>query len=108
MPLDGSPPGRQAARAMTKPRLVPVVAACALALAALVPAADAAPASRESLEGSIRPLDAAAQAPSATLAQRMAHYRVPGLSIAVIADGRIAWSAGYGTRVAGAPGGVDA
>jgi len=31
-----------------------------------------------------------------TLADRMQHYRVPGVSVAVIEDGRIAWARGYG------------
>jgi len=35
------------------------------------------------------------------LADRMAHYRVPGVSLAVIDDGRIAWAKAYGTRAAG-------
>jgi CubicO group peptidase (beta-lactamase class C family) len=30
------------------------------------------------------------------LADRMAHYKVPGLSVAVINDGKIEWSRGYG------------
>jgi CubicO group peptidase (beta-lactamase class C family) len=30
------------------------------------------------------------------LAERMAHYKVPGLSVAVINDGRIEWARGYG------------
>jgi CubicO group peptidase (beta-lactamase class C family) len=36
-----------------------------------------------------------------TLAERMAHYRVPGVSIAVIDDFEIAWVRGYGLRRAG-------
>jgi hypothetical protein len=35
---------------------------------------------------------------SATLAERMAYHRVPGLSLAVIADHRLAWARGYGVR----------
>jgi len=31
-----------------------------------------------------------------TIDQRMAHYKVPGISIAVIKDGHIAWAKGYG------------
>jgi CubicO group peptidase (beta-lactamase class C family) len=30
------------------------------------------------------------------LAERMAHYKVPGLSVAVINDGKIEWARGYG------------
>ncbi len=36
-----------------------------------------------------------------TLEQRMAHYRVPAVSIAVIHDGRIQWTRAYGTAVTG-------
>ena len=31
-----------------------------------------------------------------TLAERMAHYNVPGVSIAVVKDGKISWAKGYG------------
>jgi CubicO group peptidase (beta-lactamase class C family) len=34
----------------------------------------------------------------ATIAERLAHHRVPGLSLAVIADYRLAWARGYGVR----------
>lgn len=36
-----------------------------------------------------------------TLAARMTHYRVPGISIAVINDGRLEWARGYGIARAG-------
>lgn len=36
-----------------------------------------------------------------TLANRMAHYHVPGLSIAIIDHGAIAWARGYGVTRAG-------
>ena len=36
-----------------------------------------------------------------TLAERMAHYNVPGVSIAVINNGRIEWARGYGVLEAG-------
>ena len=36
-----------------------------------------------------------------SLAQRMAHYKVPGLTVAVIDSGRIAWAKGFGVKVAG-------
>src|ERR1043165_4635285 len=35
------------------------------------------------------------------LSERMAHYRVPGVSIAVIDGGQLAWAKGYGVRTAG-------
>jgi CubicO group peptidase (beta-lactamase class C family) len=34
--------------------------------------------------------------PSWTLGDRMSHYRVPGVAVAVIREGEIAWSKGYG------------
>ena len=36
-----------------------------------------------------------------TLAERMTHYKVPGVSIAVIEGGRIAWARGVGVKEAG-------
>jgi CubicO group peptidase (beta-lactamase class C family) len=36
-----------------------------------------------------------------TLADRMAHYHVPGVSIALIDSGRIAWARGFGVKKAG-------
>jgi hypothetical protein len=36
-----------------------------------------------------------------TLSQRMAHYKIPGVSIAVINNSKIEWAKGYGTLVAG-------
>ena len=36
-----------------------------------------------------------------TLAERMANYKVPGVSIAVIQNGRIAWARGFGVKEAG-------
>jgi CubicO group peptidase (beta-lactamase class C family) len=38
-----------------------------------------------------------------TLADRMANYKVPGVSIAVIQDGRIAWARGFGVKEVGKP-----
>ena len=42
------------------------------------------------------------------LAERMAFYEVPGVSVAVIDDGRIAWAKGYGVLEAGHRTQVDA
>ncbi len=42
------------------------------------------------------------------LSARMAELSVPGVSIAVIHEGRIDWAMGYGVRRAGEPGRVDA
>ena len=36
-----------------------------------------------------------------SLAERMAHHKVPGVSIAVVEGGRIAWAHGFGVREAG-------
>ncbi len=41
------------------------------------------------------------------LADRMAHYRVPGLGLAVISDYRIEWARGYGEAQAGGAAPVD-
>jgi CubicO group peptidase (beta-lactamase class C family) len=38
-----------------------------------------------------------------TLADRMQHYHVPGVSIAVIDSGRIVWAKGFGLKEAGSP-----
>ena len=43
-----------------------------------------------------------------TLAERMANHRVPGVSIAVIEGGRVAWSRGFGVRQAGTADSVTA
>lgn len=45
--------------------------------------------------------------PHWSINERMSRYRVPGVAIAVIADGKLAWSAGYGLRKAGEPGAVS-
>ncbi|MDQ6829010.1 MAG: beta-lactamase family protein [Gemmatimonadota bacterium] len=42
-----------------------------------------------------------------TIAQRMQHYHVPGVSIAVINGGRIEWARGYGVREFGGTTPVD-
>ncbi|WP_087022978.1 serine hydrolase domain-containing protein [Thaumasiovibrio subtropicus] len=46
------------------------------------------------------PIEIVGDAPS-TLQQRMAHYQVPGLVIAVINDHELAWVKGYGVKEAG-------
>jgi CubicO group peptidase (beta-lactamase class C family) len=38
-----------------------------------------------------------------SLAERMAHYRVPAVSVALIEGGRIAWTRAWGEQVAGVP-----
>lgn len=42
-----------------------------------------------------------------TLAERMAHYKVPGVSIAVIRNGKVVWAKGYGVLQVGKPDRVD-
>src|SRR5574342_993957 len=53
---------------------------------------------------SLVPLDANYQpqwGSTATLAERMQSYQVPGASLAVIDGNKIAWPKGYGERIAG-------
>jgi CubicO group peptidase (beta-lactamase class C family) len=45
--------------------------------------------------------DGASPAKAEPLASRMAEYKIPGVSVAVFEDGRIAWAKGYGTCRAG-------
>ncbi len=45
--------------------------------------------------------------PNWSLAERMAYYNVPGVSIAIIVDGKIAWTKGYGVLDAEKPDKVD-
>jgi CubicO group peptidase (beta-lactamase class C family) len=44
--------------------------------------------------------------PPASLTDRMAYYNTPGVSIAVVNDGRIEWARGIGVRERGRPGPV--
>ena len=46
--------------------------------------------------------------PTWTLQERMAHHKVPGVAIAIVKDGRLAYAAGYGVREAGTRDAVDA
>ncbi len=43
-----------------------------------------------------------------SIAERMEHYKVPGVSVAVIFDGKIEWAKGYGVIEAGSDKAVDA
>jgi CubicO group peptidase (beta-lactamase class C family) len=60
-------------------------------------------ASRAQVERGLLPLVAVAGVPDSafSLPERMERYRVPGVSLSVIDEGRIAWSAAYGTRKSG-------
>lgn len=58
--------------------------------------------------GLLRPVMFRGQPPTKlSLADRMQAYRVPGVSIAVINDGKIEWARGYGTKEAGGGGRVE-
>ncbi len=41
--------------------------------------------------------------PKASLKERMAHYHTPGVSIAVVNDGRVEWARGFGVKEWGKP-----
>ncbi len=43
-----------------------------------------------------------------TLAERMGHYGVPGLSVALLRDGAVAWARGFGVKQVGTDDAVDA
>src|ERR1043165_203596 len=40
----------------------------------------------------------AALPPGTTLTERLAHYQIPGVSIAVVNDGRVEWARAYGLK----------
>lgn len=74
--------------------------------------AHAAPTSHllEALDHGLRPtvLPADQAAPGWSLAERMAHHKIPGVAIAVIRDGKVVQAVGYGVRESGRPDKVDA
>jgi CubicO group peptidase (beta-lactamase class C family) len=57
--------------------------------------------------GLLTPVIARGASAGMSLADRMRHYNVPGVSIAVINDGRIEWARGYGLLAAGGTTPVD-
>lgn len=80
-----------------------------LGVACAAPAAWAADPRLAAFESGLRP---AVEVNGATtirwsLAERMAHYKVPGVSIAVIRQGDVAWARGYGLLAAGGKQAVD-
>lgn len=79
------------------------------ALLALSPIAMGQDARIRVFETSLRPAVSVAGEPQArwTLQERMAHYKVPGASVAVIRNGKLAWAKGYGVLQAGKPERVD-
>jgi len=55
--------------------------------------------------GLLRAVDVEGRSEAFTMDERMAHYGVPGISVAVLRDGEVAWAQGWGTadRETGAP-----
>lgn len=83
------------------------------AFAALVPAqaqTAAVPDPLAVLEHGLRPnvIDAGQAAPRWSLAERMRHYKVPGVAVAIVRNGEVVQAAGYGLRQAGTQNKVDA
>src|SRR3546814_18441550 len=64
---------------------------------------------QETMERSLLPavFPAGMPFPSWSLEERMARYRVPGVSIALIDEGKIAWAKGYGVTQANGTGAVS-
>jgi CubicO group peptidase (beta-lactamase class C family) len=85
---------------MPKPRLQWMGAFSGLVLLTALAARAAPPATAEAqaaaVERSLLPTMVLEGLPPWTLAERMRHYHVPGVSIAIIQGGRIAWAKGYG------------
>src|SRR5262245_45459063 len=90
-----------------KLRLVCLLALVALSLNACRASSDAAPVAAQGqagvderiqrVENGLLPaVMIKGQTVEMKLAERMAHYKVPGLSVAVINDGKIEWACGYG------------
>ena len=80
-----------------------------LATALPVVAKDSVGASMRSFEAGLRPAVSVEGEPQVRwrIEDRMAHWKIPGVSIAVIRDGRIAWSKAYGVKTAGTTDRVD-
>jgi CubicO group peptidase (beta-lactamase class C family) len=86
---------------MSKPSLQWMTALAGLLFATSVPVqVTAAPsptdAKAAAVEHTLRPTMVVEGAAPWTLAERMRHHHVPGVSIAIIQNGRIAWARGYG------------
>lgn len=85
---------------------------CVASPAARAADADAAVAHRvqAALAADLRPslLEPGQALPHWSLRERMQHYGVPGVAIAVIRDGHVVHAGGYGVRASEAPGAVDA
>lgn len=63
-----------------------------------------------SFEQGLRPtvLGAGETAPDWSIQERMAYYNVPGVAVAILKDGKVAFSTGYGVRAAGSQVSVNA
>lgn len=83
--------------------------ACVCALLHAVPANSASDLRIQAFETGLRPgIQYVGEKPVRwSLRERMRHYGVPGVSIAVIRDGKLAWARGYGVRAAGGTDRVD-
>jgi CubicO group peptidase (beta-lactamase class C family) len=60
------------------------------------------------VETGLLPVDPGSTAAPSTIEERLRHYRVPGVSVAVIDEGRIAWARGWGEVEGGSGIPVDA
>ncbi|MBL8765222.1 MAG: serine hydrolase [Phycisphaerae bacterium] len=95
--------------AWPRPRAVAVALIAASLFAGITAAAPTLQRTLEGAEARIRrvesgltpSLNVKGEATTHTLAERMAFYQVPGMSIAVIDDGKIAWARAYGVIEAG-------
>lgn len=82
--------------------LILMLGSAAVAAAAAPPTLSAADrAAIEALEQRVAFLPGRPPGPPASLAQRMAEARVPGVSIAFIEEGRVKWARAYGEAAAG-------
>jgi CubicO group peptidase (beta-lactamase class C family) len=81
-----------------------------VSLAALSGVAAGAPpdSAQAAAENGLRPAGAPPNSPKFTIEARMRFHHVPGVSLAVIDDGQIAWAKGYGVLHAGHPAPVTA
>jgi CubicO group peptidase (beta-lactamase class C family) len=97
---------------MRKTTFVCTLAAILLAgtVAAQTPAPDGNSAWAGALRSGLRPglLKAGEPVPGWSLRERMAHYKVPGVAVAVLKGGEVVYAAGFGVREAGTRDAVDA
>jgi CubicO group peptidase (beta-lactamase class C family) len=85
-----------------------IARALAVALIAAAPAAAAGPIT--ALDAGLRPtvLQPGQAVPRWSIAERMAHHKVPGVAVAVLKNGVVVQAAGYGVRETGTTDAVDA